>query len=135
MATIILRIRLHRLEDKELVVVYEEEMGGKTRKYIVHVIIGNAVLCGIYFLDYTWIARHAKKIGVALMAACILASVFGINIVNGNIYWPLYISGHYIFMKAFILLYVPVYGGIIYHYHGSVYSGLAVEMGRITLQI
>jgi len=65
MATIILRIRLHRLEDKELVVVYEEEMGGKTRKYIVHVIIGNAVLCGIYFLDYTWIARHAKKIGVA----------------------------------------------------------------------
>lgn len=95
-----------------------------SRKYIVHVIIGNAVMCGIYFLDYTWIARHAKKIGVALMAACILASVFGINIVNGNIYWPLYISGHYIFMKAFILLYVPVYGGIIYHYHGSGYSGL-----------
>lgn len=71
MATIILRIRLHRLEDKELVVVYEEEMGGKTRKYIVHVIIGNAVLCGIYFLDYTWIARHAKKIGVAGIAACV----------------------------------------------------------------
>lgn len=113
----------------------EQAGGGQTQTDIVHVIIGNAVLCGIYFLDYTWIARHAKKIGVALMAACILASVFGINIVNGNIYWPLYISGHYIFMKAFILLYVPVYGGIIYHYHGSVYSGLAVEMRRITLQI
>ena len=31
-----------------------------------------------------------------------------------NIYWPLYISGHYIFMKAFILLYVPVYGCLLY---------------------
>ena len=95
-----------------------------SKRYIAHVAIGIAVMCGIYFLDYTWIARHAKKIGVVLMAACILASVFGINIVNGNIYWPLYISGHYIFMKAFILLYVPVYGGIIYHYHGSGYGGL-----------
>lgn len=106
-----------------------------SKRYIAHVAIGIAVMCGIYFLDYTWIARHAKKIGVVLMAACILASVFGINIVNGNIYWPLYISGHYIFMKAFILLYVPVYGGIIYHYHGSGYGGLVKSVLWLLLPV
>ena len=131
MATIILRIRLHRLEDKELVVVYDEEMGGKTRKYIVHVIIGNAVLCGIYFLDYETCKEDWRCFDGSLHSCECIRDQY----CKWKYILALYISGHYIFMKAFILLYVPVYGGIIYHYHGCGYSGLAVEMRRITLQI
>ena len=95
-----------------------------SKNYAIHIAIGIAVMCGIYFLDYTWIAKHAKKIGVVLLAMCALGSVFSIYSVNGNIYWPLFMNGQYILMKAFILLYVPVYGGIIYHYHGSGYAGV-----------
>lgn len=84
-----------------------------SRKYIVHVIIGNAVMCGIYFLDYTWIARHAKKIGVALMAACILASVFGINTVNGNIYMAIVYQRTLYFYESIHLI---VCSGIWRHY-------------------
>lgn len=68
-----------------------------SRKYIVHVIIGIAVMCGIYFLDYTWIAETCKEDWRCFDGSLHSSSVFGINIVNGNIYWPC-ISADIIFL-------------------------------------
>lgn len=91
-------------------------------KYVIHVIVGIAVMTGLYFVDYTVLARISKWIAVILMSMGLLTLFFGVS-VNGMTQW-LRIGRWPISVQALMLFYVPVYGGIIYKYHGSGYRGL-----------
>lgn len=91
-------------------------------KYVIHVMVGIVVMVGLYFVDYTLLARISKSIAVILMAVCLLTLFFGVS-VNGMKYWII-IGRWPISVPALMLLYVPIYGGVIYKYYGSGYNGL-----------
>ena len=73
-----------------------------SREFVKHTIIGFAMMLVVYRIDYSVIARFSKVIAVVIILACAVADFW---------FFPL-------------LLYVPVYGAVIYKYHGQGYGGL-----------
>ena len=73
-----------------------------SREFVKHTIIGFAMMLVVYRTDYSVIARFSKVIAVVIILACAVADFW---------FFPL-------------LLYVPVYGAVIYKYHGQGYGGL-----------
>ena len=55
-------------------------------RYVVHVMLGIAVMIFLYFLDYTILARFSRIIASGLIVLCLVA-VFSGNMVNGMIYY------------------------------------------------
>ena len=91
---------------------YGQDLAG----FVTSIILGLTIMCGIYFIDYTVIAKYAKIIGLLILFAGItfLTGLFGESI-----------SGPYYFLgfrrlrfsvSALMMLYVPIYGGILYKY-------------------
>lgn len=73
-----------------------------SREFVKHTIIGFAMMLVVYRIDYSVIARFSKVIAVVMILACAVADFW---------FFPM-------------LLYVPVYGAVIYKYHGQGYGGL-----------
>lgn len=97
-------------------------MIANSSKYTVSVLLGFVVMIVIYCLDYTRIAFLAKVLATVInlfLVACIL---FGAEI-NG-VTSTLYIAGIPISILVIMLLYVPIYGAVIYHYREMSYDGL-----------
>lgn len=91
-------------------------------KYPGYVLLGLVVMFLFYFIDYTTIARYAKELAVLLILLTVSARFFGMSI-NGKSAW-IYVGGTVISTEALILLYVPIYGGILYHYRKTGYGGI-----------
>ena len=102
-------------------------------RYVIHVMLGIAVMIFLYFLDYTILARFSRIIASGLIVLCLVA-VFSGNMVNGMIYY-IGIGGRPVSVQALMLFYVPVYGGIIYKYHGSGYAGLMKSIAWMILPV
>ena len=94
-------------------------------RYAFHVITGIVVMMILYFLDYTLLARFSKIIAAILIAMCFSTLLFG-NMINGMRYFISsgLFGGFRIPAQALMLLYIPIYGGILYKYRGAGYSGL-----------
>ncbi len=73
-----------------------------SREFVKHTIIGFALMLVVYRIDYSVIARFSKVIAIVMILACVVAK----------------------FWFFLMLLYVPVYGAVIYKYHGQGYGGL-----------
>ncbi|MDE6686430.1 MAG: FtsW/RodA/SpoVE family cell cycle protein, partial [Lachnospiraceae bacterium] len=87
-------------------------------KFVLSVILGFAVMCGIYFLDYTLIAKYSKFIGAFIICIGILCiSEFSSMYVNGSRYWGF--GSIRLSATAFMMFYVPIYGAILYKYRGG----------------
>lgn len=95
--------------------------GYSSGRYITHVIIGLAVMCGLYLLDYTLLAKYSKIIALLLIIMCFSTFYFG-NMINGMRYFSF--LGYPIPAWSFMLFYVPVYGSILYKYRDQGYTGL-----------
>lgn len=90
--------------------------------YINYVSVGFLIMIALYWLDYTFIARYARLITCAFILMAVLTLLFGLR-VNGAAYW-LRIGGTAISVKSLMLLYVPIYGGVLYKYYGKGYKGV-----------
>lgn len=102
-------------------------------RYAIHVLVGIAVMMVLYFMDYTLLARFSRLIAVILLAACLLTLLFGVS-VNGMTYW-ITIGARPISIQALMLFYVPVYGGVIYQYHGLGYKGVIKAVGWMVIPV
>ncbi len=92
--------------------------GSLAGSYIFYtkVLIGFGAMMLIYLVDYTVIAKYSRAIAV-IMIAVIMFSKFS-ETVNGYVRY-LSIGPVNFLITSFILLYVPVYGGILYKYRGG----------------
>lgn len=97
---------------------------GHMLKHGIHVMIGFAMMLLVYRLDYSKIGRYAKRITGIACTVFLAAIYLGITAsVNGAQAWirtpfaPLSIP-------ALLLFAVPLYGGILYSYYGTEYTGL-----------
>lgn len=85
-------------------------------------ISGFCLMFFICHLDYTRIAAIAKVIAAGIILVGIYALFFGVRF-GGNI-WVASLLWLRISMFSFLMLYVPVYGAILYSYYGEGYKGL-----------
>lgn len=87
--------------------------------FVVLVVMGIVLMSVVYFLDYTRIAKYAKAIGLFIIAMGILVVVgfFGTDI-NG-VRYRVGFGAFRIAAIPFMMLYVPVYGGILYKYRNG----------------
>ncbi|MCI6431152.1 MAG: FtsW/RodA/SpoVE family cell cycle protein [Lachnospiraceae bacterium] len=104
-----------------------------SRRYVIHVLVGITVMMVLYFMDYTLLARFSKLIATILLAICLLTLFFGVSI-NGMTYY-MNIGGMVISIQALMLFYVPIYGGVIYQYHGLGYKGFMKAVAWMVLPI
>ena len=102
--------------------ISENAAAGSDRS-VFHVVIGLAVMMILYLLDYTVLARFSKIIAVILLFACLVTLLGGYQL-NGARYFIVLPGGRGISMQTLMLFYVPIYGAILYKYHGWGYKGL-----------
>lgn len=96
----------------------------EAESFVYSVLIGFALMCGIYFMDYTVIAKYAKIIGFFLitMGILFLAGFFGsdINGVQNSMGFGMF----RISAASLMMFYVPIYGAILYKYRDGGLSAL-----------
>ncbi|WP_051538313.1 FtsW/RodA/SpoVE family cell cycle protein [Butyrivibrio proteoclasticus] len=84
--------------------------------FYLKVLMGLGAMVLVYLLDYTRIAKYAKVIAV-VMFVMLTAGVFTIRL-NGAITY-LRFAGVNVLASAMVMLYVPLYGAILYKYRGG----------------
>lgn len=89
--------------------------------FVKYTIVGFVLMLIVYRIDYSVIARFAKIIAAGMIGICIIAFLQG-NVVAGIVH--LDFGGRNISLFFLMMLYVPLYGAVIYKYHGQGYGGL-----------
>lgn len=87
--------------------------------FVELVVMGVVLMCVVYFLDYTRIAKWAKVIGLFIIAMGVLVVVgfFGTDI-NG-VRYRVGFGAFRVAAIPFMMLYVPIYGGILYKHRNG----------------
>lgn len=93
------------------------------QKSFLYYIVGIAVMIGICFLDYTWIARYAEKLSMAMFFGTALGMLWRGNMVNGSL-TVIVISGINITVSLLVYLFVPLYCAVLYKYRGEGYDAI-----------
>lgn len=96
----------------------------ETEGFVFSVISGFILMCGIYFVDYTAIAKYSKIIGLFIisMGILLLAGFFGSDINGGR--YSIGFGMFRISATSLMMFYVPIYGAIIYKYRDGGLSAL-----------
>lgn len=89
--------------------------------YAIDVIKGFIIMLIVYRMDYSVIARYSKIIAVFLFGMCVFSFFNGVEI-NGAICY-VKLGSIEISLFSIMMLYVPVYGAVIYKYYGLGYKG------------
>jgi cell division protein FtsW (lipid II flippase) len=92
-----------------------------SRDFVKYTLLGFSLMLVVYRLDYSVIARYSKVIAAGMLAACFVAYAQG-NFVDGISF--LHVMNWNLFLYCPMLLYVPIYGAVIYKYHGQGLMGL-----------
>lgn len=92
--------------------------------FISSVIIGFIIMCVIYFIDYTVIAKYSKVIGLFIitMGVLLLTGFFGTDI-NG-VRYSIGFGMFRVSATSLMMFYVPIYGAVLYKYRDGGVSAL-----------
>ncbi len=93
--------------------------------FAMYTVMGFVIMLVICHIDYTVIAKYAKVLGFVFLAGIFLLSpnMFG-NRINGSTVWFAGFGSLRVSIFSFMMLYVPLYGAIIYKYYGTGYKGI-----------
>lgn len=100
--------------------IYESEtLRYTTVGFVSSIIFGFIMMCVIYFVDYTVIAKYSKIIGLLIIVAgmVFLTGFFG-GTSNGE-YYSIGVGMFRISATSLMMFYVPLYGAILYKYRGG----------------
>lgn len=87
----------------------------------VWVLLGIGVMIGICYADYSRIVRYAKELYLAFFILLLAGTLLFAMPVNGA---NTYISSSILNVKMLVYLFVPLYGGVVWGYHGKGYKGI-----------
>lgn len=103
------------------------DSGAGSNQFMRYTVIGFIAMLIVYRVDYSFMAHHAKWIGTLFLAFSFCSIwAFGM-MVNGNSdSIGIFIAGFFISINYFcwMMLYVPIYGAILYQYHGTGKKGI-----------
>lgn len=92
------------------------------KNYFSGVLLGIMAMIIVYFIDYSVIAKYARVIGSIMLGVGVLGAWFGYT-VHGGIYY-IGIGYFKVLATVFFMLYVPIYGAILYKYRNTKWKGL-----------
>ena len=105
----------------------EETYHGSMVGFVSTIIFGFIIMCGIYFIDYTVIAKYSKIVGLFIMTMGILRLTGFFGGVENGAYYSIGFGTFRISAMSIMMFYVPLYGAILYKYKGGgVFSLLKV---------
>lgn len=81
-------------------------------RHILFLLVGLLLMTALYFFDYSLIGRYPKTLLVLFFVVFLLYAIFG-SVVNGRVRY----------LHSFALLFIPIYGGILYAYQKKSYRG------------
>ena len=93
-----------------------------SRNYLKYVCIGILIMTALCWMDYTRIVRFSRIVAAAMIAIGFISLRYGLQI-NGASGW-IKLEGVILPVHSLMLLYVPVYGGVLYTYYAKGYKGL-----------
>ena len=91
--------------------------------FAMHTVLGFILMLVVYHIDYSSIARYAEVFAGVFIGLGVLA-LFSGRVANGTIAYA-HIGGLGVSIFAMMMLYVPLYGAVIYRYYGQGYRALA----------
>lgn len=89
---------------------------GSEYRFLISVLMGFAIMCGIYFFDYTAIAKYSRLIGTFIIGIGVLGNL-GFFVVYDGVYGIKMVIT--LSLTSIMLFYVPVYGAILYKYRNG----------------
>lgn len=92
-----------------------------------YTMIGFILMLLVYHIDYTTIGRYAKVLAITFLCSLLLAIAFG-QYVNGRVMWLTGFGSMNVSVYSFVMLYVPLYGAVLYKYFGMAYKGLIMAL-------
>lgn len=95
--------------------------------FVWYTLIGFGLMLLIYRMDYITIGKHAKVLAVTFLAALLFTMLFG-QYVNGRVMWLVGFGSVNVSIYSFVMLYVPLYGAVLYKYFGTGYKGLGMAI-------
>lgn len=102
-----------------------------TRNYAVHTLFGFLAMLLVYHMDYSLLSSYAKLIAGAFNLLLLLAAnnLFTVSL-NHHVYYVRF-GGIRLSLFALMLLYVPIYGALLYRYYNTGYKGFAKALAWI----
>ena len=96
--------------------------------FVASVVFGFIVMCCIYFIDYTTVAKYSKVIGLGIIVLCILcaAGVFGWTVNGARFY--IGVGMLRVSAVSLLLFYIPIYGAILYKYRNGGVGALFMSL-------
>lgn len=87
---------------------------------LLFAVVCTGIMIAVCVLDYSRIGSHAKKLAGGLIVLIILGLMLFGTEYNGAVCWIL-LGGVGIDARVLLLLYVPLYAAVLYHYRGGGY--------------
>lgn len=111
--------------------------GALRSNFMFHTLTGFVLMLLIYHLDYSLMAIWGKRIAF-LMLVILLLATFGIGVERiGGTYVTFEASyfGVSFTIYAFAMLYVPMYGAVLYQYYGTGLSGVVKALPWLVVPV
>ena len=120
---------------QELETCRQEVYRYTTEGFVSCIVIGFLLMCVIYFLDYTLIAKYSRFIGVfiLILGGLRLTGFFGVDI-NGVGNWVGF-GMFRVSITSLMMFYVPIYGAILYKYRDGGFMALCKALLWLILPV
>lgn len=107
--------------------VYTQEVPaagyGYMRHHAVYIVLGYLMMLIVYRLDYSVLSRLARPLAAAFLAMLWIGRCwFGIWINGAQLY--IRMGTALLYVPAVLMLYVPLFGGVLYSYRGTGWKGM-----------
>lgn len=125
----ILSVALHYFINIDFYRVLDQKGSGpvsayvqSNRAYMISTGLSILAMFMVYFMDYTFIAKHARKIACIMIAIVIVSAWFGTP-VNGRVL-VLGMGAFRFSLTSFVMLYIPIWGALLVQYRGQGMNGI-----------
>ncbi len=93
---------------------------GYLKNYMMYTIYGYLAMLLVYRLDYSFLGKYAKQVAAGFLAVMVvLPGIGGIGVTVNGMLMYLHMGPFYISIATAMLLYVPVFAGVLYQYRGD----------------
>ena len=105
----------------------ENTIGFNLSSHLVYTLAGFLIMALMYYLDYSFFGKYGKVMAVIFLGFMFLQVFFLGREVNGARIFA-NIGGHSLSLKMLMLLYIPVFGGVLYSYRDGGYKAVVKSM-------
>lgn len=105
----------------------ENTIGFNLTSHLVYTLAGFLIMALMYYLDYSFYGKYGKVMAVIFLGFMFLQVFFLGREVNGARIFA-NIGGYSLSLKMLMLLYIPVFGGVLYSYRDGGYKAVVKSM-------